>query len=100
MRIGRVITCTLVLLVLQFVPFIVIGETWGMVWYLINLPLSDIAENNFGISGDTPFLIFTIGAANSFFIALIIEMVIYATKKGGGKGVRAAENVSDTNNRE
>ena len=81
MRIARVILFTLILLCLQFIPFIVIGETWGMVWFLINMPLSGMVENTIGIGHSTTYLILSISILNSLLIASIVDMLLRTAKK-------------------
>ena len=52
----------------MLLPFLLIGETWGMIWFPLSMPLSAWAENHWGISSDTLFLILGITLANGLVL--------------------------------
>ena len=70
--IGAAVWCLALL-----VPFAVVGEYWGMVWFPFNVPLAAIVEDRYGISRDSYGWVGLITIANSTVIGLIVGSVAF-----------------------
>ena len=46
-------------------PYVVVGKNWGMIWFMINQPLSSIVEDTIGIGPKSVGLICAITFANA-----------------------------------
>ena len=57
----------------MLVPFLMIGETWGVLWFPLSLPLSAWAEDKWGIGRDGHLLIFWITLANGAIVGAILS---------------------------
>lgn len=53
------------------VPFAFIGETWGMIWFYLTVPISMIFEAIFGIGSKSYFIIGLVSAINAGIWATI-----------------------------
>lgn len=72
--IGAAFWCLVLL-----VPFAVVGEYWGMVWFPLNVPLSVIVEDRYGIGRDSYGWIGLITIANSAVIGSIVGLIAFLT---------------------
>jgi len=50
--------------------FLLIGETWGMIWFVLHWPLSDLFEEIAGIGADS-------------YVIVSLVTLVYATIAGG-----------------
>lgn len=56
-------------------PFVFVGESWGMVWFYAAAPLSFIAEEKIGIGSDSYFLIGAVSILSAAWWALIVYAI-------------------------
>ena len=73
------------------VPFLILGENWGMVWFLAATPISLILEEAIGIGSDSMLLIVLASAATSSLWALVIYGLVrrsYSLNKKPNKSWR------------
>lgn len=70
----------------MLLPFAFIGDSWAMVWFLGNLPLSAWAEERWGLGSESAVLIIAITAANSVAVATISAAIAAAVRHVLPKG--------------
>lgn len=57
----------------ELTPFLVFGKDWGLIWFLVNVPLSICLEERVGISEDTPYWLLFVTLVNASAFAIIIS---------------------------
>jgi hypothetical protein len=68
---------------INFAPYIIIGEYWGMVWYGINYPLATLVElYGGGIAEYTPGIIFMVSLVNGLVYASVGAALFVVAGKG------------------
>ena len=66
------ITVWVVVFAFLLVPFLLLGESWGMVWFLAAAPISIILEELVGIGSNSILLIALASAATASMWAFVI----------------------------
>ena len=64
------------LISVMLLPYVFIGESYGMIWFMANAPISIIVDKSIGISKGTPILIFIVTLINSTIYSGIIYLFI------------------------
>lgn len=78
-RIGW--SVAIVFIVVALLPFAVVGESWGMIWYYVTAPLSMAVEMVFGIGSDSYLLIGLTSVACATAWAVIAYAFIRAIQR-------------------
>jgi hypothetical protein len=56
------------------------GETWGMVWFILSLPLSGLAEEKWGIGRDSHLLILVITLINGVIVGAMLAGLVVVVR--------------------
>jgi hypothetical protein len=76
MRIAMAIA--LIWVVLTLLPYLIIGETWGMVWFYLALPLSSLFKDLWEDLGEVPYV--AIVSVYNFW--LLFEVIDFLSRMG------------------
>jgi hypothetical protein len=57
---------------ISLVPYLIVGEYWGMMWFIINMPFTFWAARTIGIGSDNYALHLGISLANGFLLSLLV----------------------------
>ena len=81
LRVWSIIT--IVLTCLLTLPYLIIGEWWGAMWYLITMPTSKIFESFLGgLSKETPIKIILVSIITASIWAVLMSLIIsWVSKK-------------------
>lgn len=60
----------------NLIPYAIIGPYWGLVWFLINMPVSLLAEATVGIGSDSIIEIAIVTAVNGLILGAIAQWVV------------------------
>lgn len=67
-------------LALTAAPYVFIGEYWGMVWYLINLPLAEFLKGVLWPVNKVLYVL-TVTAANGLVLGTLLHLIILVFKR-------------------
>jgi hypothetical protein len=57
-------------ILLSLAPYVVVGRSWGMVWFVVNLPLSEILKSSLWGYGSITYVIL-VTVINSIVLSII-----------------------------
>ena len=63
-------------------PHLLAGELWGMVWFMMNEPLSGWVEHKWGIGSTSYGLIAGVTIVNALIIGTVIGGVTWLARRG------------------
>jgi hypothetical protein len=72
-------------LMVSLLPFLLIGEQWGMLWMPLNCPFSAWVEHRFGIGVDSYFLIGGVTALNGVAYGSVAASIVWVSVRLWGK---------------
>ena len=55
-----------------FLPFALVGESWGTLWFPLNMPLSGIIEDRYGIGRDSYGWITMVTFVNGVVVGVVL----------------------------
>ena len=77
-------------------PFIIVGEIWGMVWYLVAMPLTTIVEGSVGIGSHSYFLIALVSAGTAALWAAVIAAPVWVVVAMKNRANKSPQRTPDT----
>lgn len=66
-------------LVLVLSPFLVAGESWGMVWYMIHFPLVGVYEAGVG-PAPTYVMVAVVSTLQAFVFGLAVAVIVWGVR--------------------
>ncbi len=75
------INLVLIISLIATLPFLLVGEYWGMIWFELHYPLGYLFEKSIGISKESYFLIGLITLIQSCVISYVLVLLIAVFKK-------------------